>query len=58
MNNFELDEKAMDLLVAHTPYKIARELVILKEEHENLLWEYKQAQKHIYELSGGCPWQK
>lgn len=58
MNNFELDEKAMDLLVAHTPYEIARELVILKEEHENLLWEYKQLHKESYELLGGDPWQK
>lgn len=58
MNNFQLDEAAMDLLVAHTPYKIARELVILKEEHENLLWEYKQVLRELEELRGDNPWQK
>ena len=58
MTNFELDEAAVDLLARYTPYKIARELVLLKEEHENLLWEYKQLHKEAYELLGGDPWQK
>ena len=52
MNNFEIHDRAEELLVVHTPYKLARELVILKEEHENLLWEYKQTQKELEELRG------
>lgn len=47
MNNFELHGLAEELLIKHTPYKLAREFVILKEEHENLLWEYKQVKKEL-----------
>lgn len=50
MNNFELDEAAVDLLAQYTPYKIARELVITKENYDNLAWEYKQVCKELEEL--------
>ena len=58
MSNFDIEEKAIELLARYGNLNIAKEFVLLKEEHENLLWEYKQTQKRIYELSGGCPWQK
>ena len=56
MNNFDIDDQAMDLLVAYTPYKIARELVMLKHEYDNLLWEYEQALRDLEELRGDNPW--
>lgn len=58
MNNFEIHDRTEELLAMHTPYSLARELVILKEEHENLLWEYKQTQRELEELRGDNPWQK
>lgn len=58
MNNFEIDDLALDLLCQHTPYKIARELVITKDNYDNLAWEYKQVRKELEELREDCPWQK
>lgn len=58
MNIFEIHDRMDELLMRHTPYELAKELAILKEEHENLLWEYKQAQRELEELRGDNPWQK
>ncbi len=58
MNNFELDEAAETLVAIHTPYKLARELLITKENYDNLAWEYKQVCKELSELREDNPWQK